>query len=247
MDHQLQIFNNEQFGQVRMVEIENKPYFVATDIAKALGYVNPRDAIKKHCRWVAKCDVPHPQSENKTLEVNVIPEGDMYRLITNSELPSAEKFESWVFDEVLPSIRKTGTYQVIKNNSKDKKLDLVYKLLSQLPNDKYKNRAVVKILNFIGVENNQIQLPVAKLTREEIDNILDEFLAKEDVILKQTEYGLALNKEKLYKHFEKHGLKWTQTLRILDEYGIIYHKEDCRTAQIRHGIGNPIRVVIIKE
>ena len=106
MSKEIQIFNNEQFGKIRMVEIDDKPYFVATDIAKALRYVNPNDAIKKHCRWVAKCEVPHPQSKNKTLEVNVIPEGDMYRLITNSELPSAEKFESWVFDEVLPSIRK---------------------------------------------------------------------------------------------------------------------------------------------
>lgn len=114
MNNQLQIFENKQFGKIRMVEIENKPYFVATDIAKTLGYANPSDAVKKHCRWVAKCEVPHPQSKTKTLEVNVIPEGDMYRLITNSELPSAEKFESWVFDEVLPSIRKTGSYQIHK-------------------------------------------------------------------------------------------------------------------------------------
>lgn len=114
MNNQLRIFNNEQFGKIRMVEIDDKPYFVATDIAKALGYVNPSDAVKKHCRWVAKCEVPHPQSKNKTLEVNVIPEGDMYRLITNSELPQAEKFESWVFDEVLPQIRRTGSYEIPK-------------------------------------------------------------------------------------------------------------------------------------
>lgn len=106
----IQIFKNEQFGQVRMVEIDDKPYFVATDIAKTLGYKDTTNAIKQHCRWVVKHKVPHPQSKNKTLEVNVIPEGDMYRLITNSELPSAEKFESWVFDEVLPSIRKHGMY-----------------------------------------------------------------------------------------------------------------------------------------
>ena len=79
-----------------MIEIDDKPYFVATDIAKALGYKDTTNAIKQHCRWVVKHKVPHPQSKNKTLEVNVIPEGDMYRLITNSELPSAEKFESWV-------------------------------------------------------------------------------------------------------------------------------------------------------
>ena len=107
---QLNIFESEEFGQVRIIEINNKPYFVASDIAKSLGYRNTQDAILRHCRWVVKHDVPHPQSKDKTIEVNVIPEGDIYRLVSHSELPSAEKFESWVFDEVLPSIRKHGMY-----------------------------------------------------------------------------------------------------------------------------------------
>ncbi|MZL50976.1 BRO family protein, partial [Clostridium beijerinckii] len=93
-----------------MLEIGSKPYFVATDIAKALGYAKPNNAIQAHCRYTLKHSIPHPQSENKTLEVNVIPEGDIYRLITNSELPGAEKFEGWVFDDVLPAIRKHGMY-----------------------------------------------------------------------------------------------------------------------------------------
>ena len=108
----VKVFQNNQFGNIRTVIIDNKPYFVAVDVAKALGYKDTSKAIKQHCRWVVKCPVPHPQSKNKTLEVNVIPEGDMYRLITNSELPSAEEFEMWVFDEVLPNIRQHGTYSV---------------------------------------------------------------------------------------------------------------------------------------
>lgn len=108
--NKLMKFENKQFGEIRMVEIENKPYSIASDVAKSLGYKNSREAVKQHCRWVAKHDIPHPQSKNKTLQVNIIPEGDMYRLITNSELENAEKFEKWVFDEVLPQIRKTGTY-----------------------------------------------------------------------------------------------------------------------------------------
>ncbi|HCQ5728673.1 TPA: Bro-N domain-containing protein [Clostridioides difficile] len=110
MSNNLQIFKNNDFGEIRTVEIDGKLYFVATDIARCLGYKDTTNAIKQHCKWVVKHHIPHPQSKTKTLEVNVIPEGDMYRLITNSELPSAEKFERWVFDEVLPSIRKTGTY-----------------------------------------------------------------------------------------------------------------------------------------
>ncbi|WP_302579854.1 BRO-N domain-containing protein [Clostridium saudiense] len=82
--NKLMKFENKQFGEIRMVEIENKPYFIASDVAKSLGYKNSREAVKQHCRWVAKHDIPHPQSKNKTLQVNIIPEGDMYRLITNS-------------------------------------------------------------------------------------------------------------------------------------------------------------------
>ncbi|GAB6170967.1 hypothetical protein JCM15765_04450 [Paradesulfitobacterium aromaticivorans] len=108
--NELQVFNNESFGQVRTVEDNGELKFLATDIAKALGYRNPHDAILKHCRWVAKREVPHPQSPDKEIEVNVIPKGDVYRLIANSELPGAEKFESWIFDEVVPSVVDHGAY-----------------------------------------------------------------------------------------------------------------------------------------
>ncbi len=122
-----QVFKNEKFGNIRVISVDGREYFVATDVAKALGYVNPRDAIAKHCRWVVKCDVPHPQSKNKTLEVNVIPEGDLYRLITNSQLPSAKEFESWIYDEVLPSLRKTGSYSTSqaqpKVDTKEKEIE----------------------------------------------------------------------------------------------------------------------------
>ena len=107
----IKIFNNAEFGQIRTVESEDKIYFVASDIAKALGYENTSKAIADHCRWVTKRYIPHPQNPDKKIEVNVIPEGDMYRLITHSKLESAERFESWVFDDVLPSIRQNGYYE----------------------------------------------------------------------------------------------------------------------------------------
>lgn len=124
----IQIFNNEEFGQIRTVDINGKTHFVAGDIAKALGYVNIQDAIKRHCRWVAKHDVPHPQSPGKMLEVNVIPEGDIYRLVAHSELDSAVRFESWVFDKLLPSIRQSGTY----SSSQKQYLDFLQGLLDQM-------------------------------------------------------------------------------------------------------------------
>lgn len=112
---QLQIFKNEEFGSIRTIEENGKVLFCGSDVAKALGYSNKTDALLKHCRYIAKHDVPHPQSKTKTIEMIFITEGDLYRLITHSKLPSAERFESWVFDEVLPAIRKTGSYQLPMN------------------------------------------------------------------------------------------------------------------------------------
>ena len=105
----IQTFNNEEFGQVRTIEIDGKPYFSAKDVAEALGYSNPRKAILDHCKGVTKRDTLTAGGQQA---VNFIPEGDIYRLIVKSQLPSAERFESWVFDEVIPEIRKTGGYQL---------------------------------------------------------------------------------------------------------------------------------------
>ena len=109
MGNDLQIFTSDEFGELRTVEENGKVMFVASDVAKMLGYSRPADAISAHCRYTVKRSIPHPQGKG-TLEMNIIPEGDVYRLIAHSKLPAAEKFESWVFDEVLPSIRKTGSY-----------------------------------------------------------------------------------------------------------------------------------------
>lgn len=106
--NELQIFNSEEFGYIRTIEIDGKPYFVGTDVAKALGYNNPRDAVSRHCKGVVKRDTP---TSSGIQSMSYINEGDLYRLIMKSKLPSAEKFESWVMDEVLPTIRKTGSYQ----------------------------------------------------------------------------------------------------------------------------------------
>ena len=103
----LQIFKNEDFGEVRTVEIDGKPYFVAVDIARPLGYTNTTKAINDHCKGVTKRYIPTNGGKQEML---VIPEGDIYRLAARSQLPSAEKFEEWIFDEVLPSIRQHGSY-----------------------------------------------------------------------------------------------------------------------------------------
>ena len=105
--NELQIFNNEEFGEIRTVTKEGKTYFAGSDVAGALGYAIPHKAVQTHCKGVLKWNIP---TKSGNQDVLFIPEGDLYRLIMKSKLPSAEKFESWVMDEVLPSIRKTGSY-----------------------------------------------------------------------------------------------------------------------------------------
>lgn len=111
----LQLFENPEFGKIRTyAEPDGKVLFCGSDVAKALGYAKPHDAISTHCRYTVKRSIPHPQSQNKTMDVLFIPEGDIYRLAAKSELPGADKFESWIFDEVLPAIRTSGKYETPK-------------------------------------------------------------------------------------------------------------------------------------
>ncbi|MDE6730279.1 MAG: Bro-N domain-containing protein [Oscillospiraceae bacterium] len=108
--HQIQIFNHEEFGEVRTIEIDSEIYFVGTDVAKALGYKNTRDALKNH---VDKEDVVkrYPLLTNGGIQkVNIINESGLYSLILASKLPGAKKFKHWVTSEVLLAIRKTGAY-----------------------------------------------------------------------------------------------------------------------------------------
>ena len=107
MDNKMAVFNNCEFGSIRVIEQNGKYLFCGSDVAKALGYSNPRDALRRHCKGVVKRDT---LTEGGPQQLSFIPEGDVYRLIVHSKLPSAERFERWVFDEVLPSIRKHGAY-----------------------------------------------------------------------------------------------------------------------------------------
>lgn len=105
--NELKVFQNSEFGELGILLIDGKEYFPATQCAKTLGYKNPQEAIRNKCKGVRKTLTP---TNGGTQEINYIPEGDLYRLIVNSKLPAAERFERWVFDEVLPALRKNGSY-----------------------------------------------------------------------------------------------------------------------------------------
>jgi prophage antirepressor-like protein len=116
MNKEIQIFKNEKFGEVRLIEVNGRVMFVASDVAKALGYADPKQAVVMHCKSgeVLNYDtayVPHSNGVGGT-NVIVIGESNVYRLVMRSNLPKAEEFQDWVVEEVLPSIRKTGSYSV---------------------------------------------------------------------------------------------------------------------------------------
>lgn len=108
--NELQVFKNEKFGTVRTITENGRTFFCAKDVATALGYKDTTNAIKQHCRWVVKHHLPHPQASDKTIEMSFIPEGDIYRLAAKSQIPGADEFERWIFDEVLVSVNHTGGY-----------------------------------------------------------------------------------------------------------------------------------------
>lgn len=138
--NKLSVFNNSDFGTVRTLEENGVVLFCANDIAKALGYTNPNKAVNDHCRAITKRSTP---ISGKMQEINFIPEGDVYRLIVRSKLPTAERFERWVFDEVLPSIRKHGTYMT--PDTIEKVLlnpDTLIKLATELKEERQKRVAL---------------------------------------------------------------------------------------------------------
>lgn len=103
----IEVFKNNEFGELEILEDGDKYWFPATKCAEVLGYSNPRKAILDHCKGVTIRDSLTDGGKQK---INYISEGDLYRLIARSKLEAAQRFEKWVFDEVLPIIRKHGVY-----------------------------------------------------------------------------------------------------------------------------------------
>nr|DAZ12948.1 MAG TPA: repressor domain protein [Caudoviricetes sp.] len=107
----LQTFKNEVFGEIRTIEENGKIMFCGNDVAKSLGYANPYDALSKHCK-IEGVAFREALTDGGVQKIKFISEGNLYRLITHSKKKEAEQFELWVFDEVLPTIRQTGKYEL---------------------------------------------------------------------------------------------------------------------------------------
>lgn len=176
----MEIFKNEEFGEVRTVVIDGKPYFYGVDIAKSLGYERPSKAISDNCKGILTQDTiknagGYPEK--------LISEGDIYRLIMKSKLPNAQKFESWVMDEVLPSIRKHGAYMTEQTIEKAlTSPDFLIQLATKLKEEQEARRLaeqvieeqkpLVEFANKVSDSSNLIDMgKMAKLLKDEHINI----------------------------------------------------------------------------
>lgn len=121
------IFKNNEFGQLRtFVDLEGKPWIAGVDVARALGFQNPSNAVKAHCK--SNRTVKHRMNNrlsNGSCEITFIEETNFYRLVVKSTLPSAEKFQDWIVEEVLPSLRETGKYEIKEEVSEGERLEAI--------------------------------------------------------------------------------------------------------------------------
>ena len=192
----LQIFNNAQFGEIRTIDENGTVLFCGSDIAKALGYSNTKDALARHCKEDGV--VFHDLIDNMGREQHAkfINEGNVYRLITHSKLPAAEQFESWVFDEVLPTIRRNGAYMT--DDTLEYALtspDFLIQLATKLKEEKAK-----RIELEAQVEQDKPKVLFARAVETAHTSILIGDLAK---ILKQN--GVQTGQKRLFEQLRQDG------------------------------------------
>lgn len=163
----LQVFKNEKFGTVRTITENGRTLFCGADVAKALGYARPVEAVAKHCRYALKRGIPHPQSPDKTIEMVFIPESDIYRLAARSKIPGADEFERWIFDEVLVSVNHHGAYmtpETIERMLGDP--DAMIKVLTALKEERERCKALAPdaeyAQNCLLAENGIVTSSIAK-------------------------------------------------------------------------------------
>lgn len=158
----LKIFENAEFGQVRTVILNNEAYFVGSDVAKALGYSEPRKAVSRHVEEDDGIKHPITDSLGRTQEMTVINESGLYSLVLSSKLESAKRFKRWITSEVLPAIRQNGFYyNGLSTEMKaiimhDKKLVQINERLDTLENtmtiDFKRQRQLEKAVNKVVIE-----------------------------------------------------------------------------------------------
>jgi len=215
--NELMVFGSDNFGEIRTVEIENKIYIVGKDVANVLGYSNPRDAIARHCRGVVK----HDSFKEGGHQIALITEGDVYRLISGSNLPKAEEFESWVFDEVLPSIRQKGHYI---SDSEQARNNAIAEGISQITSPATIN--LVQMLldgqTELISKNNQLETKIKE--DEPLVNYANRVLKSNDCVLVRdvskilSDEGVNMGEKKLYKKLREWGMIFKHSTEPMQSY-----------------------------
>lgn len=202
--NQLQIFKNSDFGQVRVVKKINQLWFGASDIAKALGYSNPRDAIVKHCSLDGVATYDIIDSLGRVQKMKFITEGNICRLFANSKLPNAKKFESWIFDDLVPSTLRNEGYLVIKKGDTPETLA-------------ERGQQVLQA----SVERLTKQLEKSKAENEQNKALLEEWTPKVEFFNEAMDYGTTYSITKIAKGLGMGGRKLNKCLHQL---GIQYRQ-----------------------
>ena len=203
-------FSNNEFGEIRVLEIEDEPWFVGKDVAIILGYKDTSDAIKKHVDEEDKGvgEIPTPGGKQN---MKVINESGLYSLILSSKLPNAKKFKRWVTSEVLPSIRKHGTYMT--EDTIEKALtspDFLIQLATKLKEEQEKSKQLEDKL-----EKNSKML-------KQISASKNSLLVREVAKVLSNQHGIVIGEKKLY-----------QKLR---DWGWVFQKStEAKQDAIRHG------------
>ena len=212
---QIQVFNNTEFGNIRSMEIGGEPWFVGKDVATALGYSNPRDALSKHVdsedKGVAFCDTLGG-SQKQT----IINESGLYSLILGSKLDGAKRFKRWVTSEVLPAIRKTGAYAVDSKAAEIKMRELRVKEMNAQARLLNAETRRLKILQAErGLSQVAIDTAAVKAAEEITGQDLGDYLPKTEKTYSASEVGnaLGISANKVGKIANAYGLK-------TEEYGV---------------------------
>lgn len=183
---ELQIFSNEQFGQVRVIEIDGEGWLVGKDVTEKLGYKNSRDAIATHVddedKGVAKCDTLGGKQN-----LTIVNESGLYSLVLGSKLPSAKKFKRWVTKEVLPQIRKTGGYIPIDEEESDQ--DILAKALLIAQNTLKKKDELLKSKDAELESKNRFLNQLASSENSLLVREVAKVASKENIVIGEKDYG----------------------------------------------------------
>ena len=189
--NELQIFNSEEFGEIRTVTIDGEPWFVGKDVAEALKYNEPHKAVQRHVEEDDRMKHPVTDSSGRVQDTWLISESGLYALIFGSKLDSAKRFKHWVTSEVLPAIRKTGSYQMQNLSSEmkailmhDEKLVKIDQRVTSLENTMtidYGQQKVLGdcvnrvVLEFLGGKNSEAYREIGKKVFSECNRDLKNY------------------------------------------------------------------------